>query len=719
MRTSSWPWARRLAHAAARMAPRRALAQTARPRPRPPRPSPAPSPTPSPSPAPLPSPSPVPPAETLDLQQAVRLSVELSPEVRRAAADVALFEGRLREAQGTFDPLLRFRSTFGYVETALTPDSLNRELQRREGLFGVSNVFTQLRDEIADTIARGGIDVPICPPGFTSIRLTDRSEIDLGLNNPVCIPIGLGTDTPEGLVSRALQALFRPPGTFDDAALARQLRAALGLAPDANAAELEQLGEEQIERSRRLTSLIAAQTTLALDRVGLIPETEFRKTLAFALQLDKPLRNGTFLALEARLSGQEVNYRNKPLDPAFGGMGLENEFRAGLFGVVNPPLGKRRGAVAARAAERAAAASLEAARLRYEQAVSDRTLAAVRAHVDLLAAQESLALVEQSVTAQRTIFEGMQQLVRAGERSRSELTQSQARLSDAQTSAFSAQLSVLLARAELSRVLGLDPAKVGVGPLARGAFTDALAELPDVDALERSAVAARLDARAAEREEEAALIAMDAARSDLRHRIDLSLRAGMASDYRSPFFRVLRDEFRNDPNEAPESPVDYYSPRGFGRAITNKYLPDVSLRISFDVPFGNNAAEGRLQRTLASHRQSQIRAADLARVIRENVTEVGAALRAARTEVEQRRLSVRQHEATWRAAQELRKAGELSLVDTLMTEQGLTSARLELVRALRDYAADLARLRYEAGALARFENGRPSRFELDGLLSPP
>jgi len=663
-------------------------------------------------------PAPAAPA-TLDLAEAVRLTLELSPEVRRTAADVAFREGRLQEVSGTFDPLFRFRTTFGYVETALDPDSLQRELQRREGLFSVARVFTQLRDDVAENIARGRYQVPICPPGFTSIRITDRSETDLGLNRPVCIPVGLGTDTPEGLVSRAIASLFHPPGALDTTALNRQLRAILGLSPDDRLAELEQLGLEQVERSRRLSSLIAEQTALSLERIGLIPETEFRKTLAFDFRLDKPLRNGTFLALEARLSGQELNYRGKPLDPSFGGLGLENEFRAGVFLIVNQPLGKRRGAVSARAAERAAGALLEAARLRHAQAVSERTLATVRAHIDLLAAQESLVLFEQSVAAQRTILQGMERLVKAGEQARSELTRSQARLADAEASAFGAQLSVLSARAELARVVGLDPAKVGVGPLAGGSFSAALAELPDVEALQRQAAAARLDVRAAEQEEQAALITFEAARSDLKKRVDLTLTLGMASDYRSPFFRVLRDEFANDPNEARENPVDYYSPRGFGRAIKNKYLPDVRVQISFDLPFGNNAARGRLESNLQTLRRSQIRATDLTRVIRENVTGIGAALRSARAEVEQRRTSVRQHEATWKAAIELRKAGELSFVDTLMTEQDLTSARLQLVQALRDYAASLARLRFEAGVLARYENGRPSRFDLGGLLSSP
>ena len=655
---------------------------------------------------------------TLDLDQAVRLTLELSPEIRRTGEEVASRQGKLREVSGTFDSLFRFKTTFGYVETALDPDAIQQEQARRTALFSLALVFAQLRDDVADNIANHRLQVPICPPGFTSLRIGDRSETDLGLNRPICIPLGLGTDTPEGLVSRAIASLFSPPGALDTTALNRQLRTILGLLPDDRIDELEQLGLEQLERAQRLTNLVADLSVLSLQRLGLVPETEFRKTLAFEWSLDKPLRNGRFLALQARLSGQELNYRGKPLDPTFGGLGIENEFKAGLFLVANQPLGKGRGSVSARAAERAAAALLEAARRRHEQAVSERALATTRAHIDLLAAQESLALLEQSVAAQRTILEGMQQLVKAGERSRSELTRSQAGLADAESSASGARLSVLSARAELARVVGLDAAKVGIGPLARGSFPTVLVEVPEVEALQRQAAAARLDLRAAAQEEQASLITFEAARSDLKKRLDLSISAGMASDYRSPFFRVLRDEFVNNPNEAPEDPVDYYSPRGFWRTVKNKYLPEIRVQLSFEIPFGNNAARGRLERNLQTLRQSEIRSTDLARVIRQNVAEVAASLRAARAEVEQRRMAVSQHEATWKAAQELRKAGELSLVDTLLTEQDLTNARLQLVQALRDYSASLARLRFEAGALVRFENGRPFGFDLAGLLSP-
>jgi outer membrane protein len=658
------------------------------------------------------------PPTRLDLDQAVRLTLELSPEIRRAAQEVALAQGRLRETSGTFDSSLRVSTTLGYVETELDPDTIENEEARRIALFSVAQTFAKLRDDLADNIAQRRLQVPICPPGFTLLRLTDRAETDLGLSRPICIPVGLGVDTPEGLLSRANSTLFGPPGSVDLTELLRRLRMILGLPADERIDELEQLGLEQLERSQRLASLIADQSVLSLDRFGLVPETEFRKTLALQLSLSKPLRSGTLFALEGRLSGQELNFRGKPLDPAFGGLGIENEFRAGLFLIVNQPLGKGRGSVSADAAERAAAASLEAARRRQEQAVSERALGTIRAHLDLLAAQESLALLEQSVAAQGAILQGVEQLVQAGERARSELTRSQAGLADAESSAADARLSVLAARAELARVVGLDAAKVGIGPLAGGSFPAALVEVPDLQALQQQAVAARLDLRAAQDEERAAVIAFEAARSDLKRRFDLFVNVGMASDYRSPFFRVIKDEFVNNPTEPPEDPVDYYDPRGFGRALSNKYLPEIRVQLAFDIPFGNNAARGRLERNLQALRQREIRSTDLARVIRENVAEVGTSLRAARGEVEERRQAVSQHEATWNAAQELRRAGELSLVDTLLTEQDLTSARLQLVEALRSYSASLARLRFEAGTLVRFQDGRPVGFYLEGLLSP-
>jgi outer membrane protein TolC len=654
----------------------------------------------------------------LDLDQAVRLTLELSPEIRRTRAEVTLREGRLREASGTFDGVFRLNTTGGYVETELDSDTLGQELQRRQGFFAVGGTYGRLQEDLADRIANRQLQAPICPPGFSSLRLTDQSGLDLGLNQAICVPVGLGTDSPEGLVSRALQALFASPARVDLTTVMEQLRSTLGLVPDDRLEEIQQLGIEQLERALRLSSVITDGSAIALERLGHIPETEFRNTLALEFKYDKPLRFGSLFSLQARLSGQERRYRGKPLDPAFGGAATENEFRTGFFLSVNQPLGKGRGSVAARAAERAAAARLEAARQRYEHSNAERVRDTILAHINLLAAQESLTLLEKSVASKRTLLEATDALVKAGERARTELARSQASVAEAEAAAAGARLSVIAARSELARVVGLDAARAGVGPAARGSFPTTLVDLPNVAALEQQAALLRLDLGAAKQEEEASSIIVDASRANLRRKLDLSLSVGIASDYRSPFFRVLPDEYLNDPEEPRESPVDYYSPKGFWRSLTNKYLPEVRVQFTFELPFGNNSAHGRLEQDQAALQQSRIRTVDLGRVIKENVSGLGSALRAARAEVEHLQAAVNQHEENWKNTQDLQRAGELSLVDTLLTEQDLTNSRLQLIEALRNYEASLARLRFEAGTLVRFQEGEPVGFDLAGLPSP-
>ena len=51
------------------------------------------------------------------------------------------------------------------------------------------------------------------------------------------------------------------------------------------------------------------------------------------------------------------------------------------------------------------------------------------------------------------------------------------------------------------------------------------------------------------------------------------------------------------------------------------------------------------------------------------------------------------------ATQRLRAAGEITLIDTLLTEQLLTEARLQLVEARRVYASAIARFKRETGTL--------------------
>jgi hypothetical protein len=69
------------------------------------------------------------------------------------------------------------------------------------------------------------------------------------------------------------------------------------------------------------------------------------------------------------------------------------------------------------------------------------------------------------------------------------------------------------------------------------------------------------------------------------------------------------------------------------------------------------------------------------------------------------------------------EAGDITLIDTLITEEDLTRERIQLARAMRVYLSLLARLRFEIGDLLRFtDEGTISEsveFSLQGLVAGP
>jgi outer membrane protein TolC len=107
---------------------------------------------------------------------------------------------------------------------------------------------------------------------------------------------------------------------------------------------------------------------------------------------------------------------------------------------------------------------------------------------------------------------------------------------------------------------------------------------------------------------------------------------------------------------------------------------------------------------------------DLSRSIENNLPKLADAIRQLRAEWQQRQEAVVQYEATWAVAQQLRDAGDMTLIDTLLTEQQLTQARLQLVQAKRDYASAVARFRRETGTIVDFTDWSRGRLNLVGVV---
>ena len=121
-----------------------------------------------------------------------------------------------------------------------------------------------------------------------------------------------------------------------------------------------------------------------------------RFELATALRFihSKPLRNGSVFQFTASFDGRGTLFRDKPIDPSFGGTDTPNSFGNRLEAAWVQPLQRGRGADTVQAAERAAGKTLEASRFNFQQASADQALATARASTAAVAgarANESAA----------------------------------------------------------------------------------------------------------------------------------------------------------------------------------------------------------------------------------------------------------------------------------------------------------------------------------------
>jgi outer membrane protein TolC len=181
----------------------------------------------------------------------------------------------------------------------------------------------------------------------------------------------------------------------------------------------------------------------------------------------------------------------------------------------------------------------------------------------------------------------------------------------------------------------------------------------------------------------------------------------MANTYESPLFFYLPDErqpiISPDPQTFPEPGVRFGVPTGFYRSVTGRYEPFAFASMTIELPFGNNAARGRLLQAQANLQSAEIQAMRLDRVARETIVASESALRRAAESIELLKTSVSASEQTLSATMEQLRIGEATLFNTIRTEDEVLGDRLELIRMLQSYYQTLARLKFEAGTLVTVE----------------
>lgn len=690
---------------------------------------------------------------SVTLADAVRLTVLQSPEVRRARQALAGASARAQQAQGAFDSSVRVKPGVRYLHTEIAPFIRSSEDDKRRQLTQTFLSFEELNLALLRQLQFLSPVVPSCPIGLrlpgaeTDAFLLDRldpSETGLrAIDRDLQSPSGAALEASLGIVR--LRDVCDPnssplsyagtPEIFRD--FWTRVDSQVGGLPFNNILDtFSQFPRENIQHAYEISEAVATRSLLALERLGAIPEDEIRKNQYLELSWAKPFRSGLSVSAQGRYEAEERNFKDKSLDPSFGGLAVNPRFPSSISFTTNMPLFKRRGATSNAASERAARFAIDAQRAQLRFTVTSEVYRTVLAYISLQANQLTLQYLEESVARQAQVVQITEARLATGDVVRIDLDRARARQARVLSSFANARGNVVAAQVALARAMGADLDSTSALPAAADQITPSAARaLAAVSAPVDPALAVRQDLRSLDRLRQASQALADGASSDLKHTLDFSLTGGLSTLYESPFYKYLPDEldpllleprigFNTEaikPTAARQSPVRYYSWDGFVRSVRAEWQPFVQTSISLRMPFGNNAAKGRFGQARASLSQSQIRLADVDRRIRANVVGTRGVVEKASRALARAEEALGFQRTTHQGTLERFRAGDVTLIDTITTEEDLTQGQVQLAQAWFGYAAVLARLRFEQGLLVRFDDieapGESLRFDPASFLT--
>jgi hypothetical protein len=186
------------------------------------------------------------------------------------------------------------------------------------------------------------------------------------------------------------------------------------------------------------------------------------------------------------------------------------------------------------------------------------------------------------------------------------------------------------------------------------------------------------------------------------------------------WWTALDDLVNFVPDPADPTGVDRLKEReGFAGTIDRWVGPSVETSLDFEKPLGNNQAEGRLAQQRAELRRREITAGDLRRLVRLGVVRSARSLAESVDRVRAAEDAVKFYDATILGDFERYRSGDLTLLDTIITEEQQVDALLALVAARRDVARLIAELRFEAGQILTHEAGKPPVADRSVLTTVP
>ncbi len=418
-----------------------------------------------------------------------------------------------------------------------------------------------------------------------------------------------------------------------------------------------------------------AQKQLDKFPVNSVLNTEL---INFEVALVKRFRNGISVSPFLAYTRSTNNFSYRSGIPPF------NDSEIGVQ--IDIPLARGLGSSAA-AFENAAMIDYEASMLALRHVTSQRLLTTALAYWNLVAAQERLALFVRSELISSSLYTLGQALVEADAMAAADMSQIDAQVAQTVANRIAAEIALVEAAQALGTAMGLRAEEIVAAPIASDSFPIPISQ----DLLGRTnqqvyiqeALRRRSDRQAAMKLEQSGKVLADAARFDLRPEIDALIRVGYSG-------------------HVEDSSGDaYYST--YTRGQTG---PSVFFGLSMDWPFANNRAKGEYEARTAIYRKRVVETQDLSRSIVSNVYLDLKRLELSLNRISAATKSVDSLGTALETEREKFKLGDATVVDSINTEDRLTSSLLSLVGAQLDYAQSLVLLRFETGTLLPGQDGK-------------
>jgi outer membrane protein TolC len=451
------------------------------------------------------------------------------------------------------------------------------------------------------------------------------------------------------------------------------------------AAQKEQLGVFkglQQESSGDFDFLTYSSLEASRNYVGLTDEQQQSLTRSsvdvtsssISLGLSKQLRTSQTLKLDASVERTQDDVDN-PTSPNTGSVTI----------TAIQPLLRGRGSVSASAKERAAYLLLEASEKDLRQTLAETISTTVSAYWQYVSANERLNILRESESRTEKRYRDVKALIAADEQPKSDLSQSKADLASIRAARINAETNVFTARQNLGIAIGLPYRDIYALPKPATKYP----ALKDFD-LPNTTIVPRVISQiwnnrsellAAKVRTKASETLVEAAKRDLLPDLSLQLQAGYSAfDEGSAFDK-------------------YFS--AFERDIPGA---NVSAKLVYEFPIGNNTRKGRLYRLESLLRQNKINEDELKRSIESEVAVALSILKGSSDSYIEAVQASSQYEQALDSERQKYRLQTSTLLDLQQLEDKYTQALLNQIDAATAFAIAVIQLRRVSGSIVPPDN---------------